>query len=439
MVHVLNKDGQPLMPTKRHGKVRHLLKDGKATVVKLKPFTIQLTYDTNDCVEPITLGVDSGYQNIGFSAVTEKEELIAGECKLLDGMTERITDKRKYRSQRRSRKRHRAARFNNRKRSDGWLAPSIQHKLDSHIKLVDMIETLLPISKIIIEVASFDIQAIKCPEIVGVDYQFGEQYGFWNLREYILHRDGHKCQNADCKNKSANPVLEVHHIGFWKLDRSNRPGNLITLCDKCHTPKDHKKSEFLWGWKPKIKSFRPETFMSTIRWRLVNLLEATHTYGYMTKSKRIEFSIEKSHANDAFVIAGGTTQIRTSPLLVEQVRRNNRSLQKFYDAKYIDVRTGRKEAASELHSGRRKRNKNLNGENFKKYRGKKISKGRITIRRQRPKFQPKDEVLYQGKVYRIKGSHNKGTRVILSTEKSVSVKEITLISQNKGLVFSKLS
>jgi hypothetical protein len=84
-------------------------------------------------------------------------------------------------------------------------------------------EALMPITETIIEVAAFDIQKIKVNcEIEGKEYQEGEQLGFWNLREYILHRDNHKCQHPDCKNKAKSPILEVHHIGFWKKDRTDR-------------------------------------------------------------------------------------------------------------------------------------------------------------------------------------------------------------------------
>ena len=120
-----------------------------------------------------------------------------------------------YRTQRRNRLRYREPRFDNRNKDDGWLAPSIQHKLDSHVRFVEKIKELLPISKVIVEVANFDIQRINNSNIEGELYQQGE-LGFWNLREYVLHRDGHKCQNPDCKNRSKQMILEVHHIGFWK-------------------------------------------------------------------------------------------------------------------------------------------------------------------------------------------------------------------------------
>lgn len=434
MVYVLSKSGKPLMPTARHGKVRRLLKDGRARVVKAKPFTIQLTYETTGYTQPVTLGIDAGYQTIGFSAISESKELIAGECYLLQGMSQRISDRAMYRRQRRQRLRYRRNKGLDNHKPEGWLAPSIQHKLDSHIQLVRLIKTLVPVTKTVVEVANFDTQAIQNPGISGVEYQRGEQYGYWNLREYILHRDGHQCQNPNCKNRSKTPVLQVHHIGYWKGDRTDRPGNLITLCDKCHTPGNHKQGRLLYGWEPKLKPFRAATFMSTVRWKLVNILNCEYTYGHITKSRRIKLSLAKSHVNDAFVIAGGTTQTRCKPLEIRQVRRHNRSLQKFYDAKYIDIRTGEKVTAAEMCCGRRTRNKNLNGPNLRIYRGAKVSKGRVQIRKRRYKYQPRDIVRYQGKKHTVKGIQNLGAYVRLAElPKPVRVDTISHLYYGKGL------
>ena len=84
MVYVLDVNGEPLMPT-TNAKARILLKERKAIVREVKPFTIQLTYKTTTYTQSITLGIDSGYLNIGFSAVTNNKELISGEVKLLHG------------------------------------------------------------------------------------------------------------------------------------------------------------------------------------------------------------------------------------------------------------------------------------------------------------------------------------------------------------------
>ena len=434
MVYVLSKEGRPLMPTDRYGKVRHMLKSGKAKVVKAKPFTVQLTYETTSYTQEVTLGVDAGYQTVGFSAVTSGEELISGELHLLAGMSNRISNRAMYRNQRRQRLRYRRNKGLDNNKPKGWLAPSIQHKLDGHLKLVTWVKSLLPITRVIIEVANFDIQAIKNPGISGKEYQQGEQHGYWNLREYILHRDNHQCQNPDCKNKAKAPVLQVHHIGFWKDDYTDRPGNLITLCDKCHRSENHKQGKLLWGWQPKVKPFRAETFMSTVRWKMVNTLECEHTYGYITKTRRIELKIEKSHANDAFVIAGGRTQTQYNPLEIVQVRRHNRSLQKFYDAKYIDVRTGEKASGQELNCGRRTRNRNLNGPNLRVFRGEKVKSGRVQVRKKRYLYQPGDTVIYDGKQYIVVGTQNEGAYVKLAElTKRARVDAIRHLYYGKGL------
>lgn len=239
MVYVLNKEGKPLMPTKRHRKVRLWLNNNEAKVVRRKPFTIQLLFDTTEYVQDITRGVDSGYSHIGISAISEKEELFSADIKLIDGIVERNEERKSYRKTRRNRLRHRKPRFDNRKRDKGWLAPSIQHKLDSHIRILGLVDKILPIKKTIVEVANFDTQKIMKPNIKGLEYQEGVQKDHYNLREYILYRDSHKCQNANCKNKDKNPIFVLHHIDYRSNGGSDAPWNLITLCTKCHTPQAH--------------------------------------------------------------------------------------------------------------------------------------------------------------------------------------------------------
>lgn len=433
---VVNKHGRPLMPTTPR-ETRRLLKEGKAKIFGRHPLTIQLLYGSRGYTQPIKLGIDAGYKTIGYSAVSEKEELAGGELKLLEGMSERITERRKYRRIRRNRLRHRQPRFDNRKRKEGWLAPSIQHKFDSHIKLVERIKSRLPVSKVVIETAKFDIQKLNNPEIQGKQYQQGEQYGWKNVSAYVRHRDGYKCQNPNCQNKSEYKVLQVHHLGFWKSqpDRSDRPSNLITLCSKCHTPANHKKGKLLPGWEPKLKSFKAETLMTIVDRKLVETLNAEETYGYITEVDRDALNLSKTHHNDAFVIAGGTTQVRCKPLNLEQTRRNRRSLEQFYDAKYIDTRTGEKASGSILFSGRRTRNKNLNAENLRVYRGQKLSKGKRSIRKSRYPYQQNDLVMFEDRVYRVRGMQNRGTRVALYSDKNLTadIKNVKPYLWRKGI------
>ena len=174
--------------------------------------------------------------------------------------------------------------------------------------------------------------------------------------------------------------------------------------------------------------------MSTVRWKLVNTLECEHTYGYITKTRRIELKMEKSHVNDAFVISGGTTQTRCNPLEMVQVRRHNRSLQKFYDARYIDVRIGEKASGQELNCGRRSRNRNLNGPNLRVYRGRKVSNGRVQIRKKRHPYQPGDTVIFDGKQYTVKGTQNHGAYVrLVELSKPVRADAIRHQYYGKGL------
>ena len=164
MVYVLNSIGQPLMPTKRHGKVRRLLRSGQAKVVNSCPFVIKLLYQAGEFLQPINLGVDVGSKHIGLSATTEIEELYAGDVELRNDIVDKLSTRREFRRSRRNRKtRYRKARFSNRTASkkEGWLAPSTRQKVESHLTAVNRIHKILPISKIVVEVAAFNMMYIK--------------------------------------------------------------------------------------------------------------------------------------------------------------------------------------------------------------------------------------------------------------------------------------
>lgn len=149
-VYVKNMRGEALMPTTPR-KARVLLRDGKAKVVQREPFTIQLLYATGEAKQPITLGVDAGSKTIGSSASTEAEELYAAEVQLRTDVVDNLSTRRQFRRARRNRKtRYRATRFNNRvhSKNKGWLAPSIEQKINTHLRVVADIHKILPINKI---------------------------------------------------------------------------------------------------------------------------------------------------------------------------------------------------------------------------------------------------------------------------------------------------
>ena len=331
MVYVLSVTGNPLMPTNRHGKVKHLLRSGKAVVVRRCPFTIRLVYEAGDFTQPITLGVDAGSKTIGMSATTASREVYSAEIALRTDVMDKLATRRELRRGRRFRNtRYRKARFNNRiaTKRDGWLAPSVRHKIDSHHRAVAFVHKFLPITKIIVEVASFDIQKIKNPDISGKEYQEGDQLGFWNVREYVLCRDGHTCQH--CRGRSKYPVLNVHHIESRKTG-GDAPGNLITLCETCHG-KYHRGEISV-----KVRrgaSFRDAAFMGIMRWTFYNELKDRYadvslTFGYITKNTRISHGLPKEHRTDALCITGNPTAIRSDIWHRQKfVRTRNRQIHK---------------------------------------------------------------------------------------------------------------
>ena len=335
MVYVINKDGSPLMPTKRYGKVRRMLKSGKAKVINRCPFTIQLLYKSTAFTQPVSLGIDAGSKTIGVSATTEKEVLYEAEVSLRNDIVDLLSTRRQNRRTRRNRKtRYRKPRFNNRKRKDGWLAPSVQNKVDTHMTVVRKICELLPVTKIVAEVASFDIQKIKNPDIKGKEYQQGEQLDFWNTREYVLFRDGHTCQC--CKGKSKDKILNVHHIESRKTG-GDAPNNLITLCETCH--KGYHKGEIeLPKTIKRGMSFKDATFMGIMRWAFYNKLKEIYipkgievklTYGYITKNIRIENNLPKEHYIDARCISGNPKAKPSGEIFYQKkVRCHNRQIHK---------------------------------------------------------------------------------------------------------------
>ena len=305
MVYVLNIEGKPLMPCKE-AKARKLLKENKAKIYKKEPFTIQLLFICENQTQDITLGVDAGSKHIGLSATTKEKELYAADVELRNDIVDLLSTRRQNRRTRRNRLRYRKPRFNNRVHSkkNGWLAPSVEQKIQTHFKVVEDIHKLLPITKIVVETASFDIQKIKNPEIHNEEYQQGEQLGFWNVREYVLFRDNHTCQC--CKGKSKDKILNVHHIESRKTG-GNAPNNLITLCETCHKGYHNGTVELPKTIKRGM-SFKDATFMGIMRWSFYNRLKEIYsnvfmTYGYITKDTRIKNNLPKDHYIDARCIS----------------------------------------------------------------------------------------------------------------------------------------
>lgn len=316
MVYVLSKNGQPLMPTNRHGKVKHLLKDGKAKVVKRCPFTIKLLYDNTNYTQNLTLGVDTGSGTIG-TAVSDDNGNIVYMSKVVvrNDITNKMTQRSKYRRNRRNRKtRYRKARWLNRKNSikSDRFSPTMISKFNSHIKEIEFIKSVLPITTMVLETGQFDTHLMKNPSLANPKvrhwgYQKGINYGFENTKAMVLNRDNYTCQY--CKGKHKDSKLEVHHIMFRSQGGSDEADNLITLCHTCHKDLHNGKITPKFNGKKK-GTLKYATQMNSIRCQLLKYYpDAIETFGCVTKANRLSIGIEKDHHLDACVIASGLNPI----------------------------------------------------------------------------------------------------------------------------------
>ena len=394
MVYVLNKRGEPLMPCSPQ-KAKKLIKENLACIVRRSPFTIQLKYATGENKQEVTLGIDSGAKNIGFSTVSKEKELISGTVILDDKMKSRLDNRRMYRKHKRSKLWYRKPRFNNRvsTKKKGWLPPSILRKYQTHLTLIYKIKRLLPIKQVIVEVGNFDIQKIKNPDIKGKEYQEGDLLGYNNIKSYIFARESYKCQL--CDKSVIGRKTNLHHI-IPKPEGTDKSDNLALLHKKCHK-KLHEQG--LQGKLKKSRQCKEATFMNIVKNRFQKDLDCKVVFGYETFTKRNELDLPKNHVNDAFVISGGEKQIRTIPFEVAQKRKNNRCLQK-------------------------------NRKGFKP-----------SIRKQRYSIRPKDLVKIEGKLFVVKGISSYGKCISLINElgKTVnkSVKKIDWVFHNKTLIWEK--
>lgn len=341
---VLDQNGKPLMPTTRLGKVYRLLKTQKAHIVSYEPFTIQLDYEPDThVIQPMTLGVDSGAIHSGYSVANEQREFYSSEVIARDNISKNISDRSMYRRNRRSRKtRYRKPRFNNRKnKKKGWLPPSLEQKVAVQLNEIDHLHKYFPIETIIVEVAGFDIQKIKNPDISGKDYQQGTLQGY-NIRNYLLEKHGRKCFYCD-KEVS---TFEVEHMIPKAKGGSNRIDNLTLSCHSCNQKKGTLTAEgFIRQNLPaekvakKLKQllkekqlFKYMAHMNATRWTLYDAINDKYpnvkmTYGYITKYNRIQTGLPKAHHIDAKCITGFAQVPAFDTTVVKvKMRRHNRQL-----------------------------------------------------------------------------------------------------------------
>ncbi len=309
MVYVISQKNKPLMPCS-NPIARLLLKQGRAKVKKREPFTIKLTYETINYTQDLTIGVDTGSGTIGTAVSNDNSDIVyLSEVRVRNDIADKMTRRAKYRRNRRNRKtRYRKARWLNRANSirTDRFSPTMQSKLHSHVKEIEYIKSILPITIMVFETGQFDTHLMKNPNLANPKvkhwgYQKGVNYGFENTKAMVLNRDNYTCQC--CKGRHKDSKLEVHHIIFRSQGGSDEESNLITLCHTCH--KDLHSGTINLKLKGKSKgNLKYATQMNSIRKQLFKLYpDAIETFGYVTKANRFVLGIDKEHYYDACTIA----------------------------------------------------------------------------------------------------------------------------------------
>lgn len=312
MVYVLSNTGQPLMPTENHAKVRILLKNNKAKVVKRCPFTIKLLYESTTYTDTLTLGVDTGSATLAAAVSDDTGNIFyMSEVAVRNDITDRMKQRYTYRRKRRNRKtRYRAKRFLNRRNSikKDRFSPTMISKLHTHRKEIEYVKSILPVQRLVLETGTFDMHLMKNPALANPKvrpwgYQKGANYGFANTKTKVLWRDRCTCQN--CTGKRKDPRLEVHHIVYRSNCGSDAEDNLITLCHTCHKAVHAGKAVLnLTGERKGTLSYA--TQMNSIGIQLFKAHpDAVETFGYVTKENRQLAGLPKEHCLDACIIATG--------------------------------------------------------------------------------------------------------------------------------------
>lgn len=313
-VFVLDRNGKPLMPCTEK-RARLLLERGRARVHRVMPFVIRLTdrKQGESDLQPLRIKINPGSKTTGIALVRDADAA-AAVLNLFElahrgrQISEALTARRQMRRRRRSSLRYRAPRFDNRRRPDGWLAPSLQHRVDTTMSWVSRAMRWAPVSAISTLLHRFDMQALENPEISGVEYRQGELAGY-EVREYLLEKWGRKCAYCGAENIP----LQVEHIHPEARGGTNRVSNLTLACEPCNVRKGAMPVDAFLAKKPETlariqaqakRPLKDAAAVNSTRWALFNALKATGLpveigTGGRTKWNRHRLGVPKAHALDA--------------------------------------------------------------------------------------------------------------------------------------------
>ena len=337
-IFVLDTNKKPLTPCKP-SMARKLLTAGKAAVFRRFPFTIILKKAVTATVESITLKLDPGSKTTGI-ALLQGEKVIFGAELTHRGQTIKasLESRRSLRRGRRSRHtRYRQARFLNRARKKGWLAPSLRHRVETTLTWVNKLRRLAPISLIVQELVRFDLQQLENPEISGTEYQQGKLQGY-EVREYLLNKWNRKCAYCGAENLA----LQVEHIHPKAKGGSNRISNLCLACQKCNLKKGTQNVQQFLVKKPDIlkhilaqakRPLKDAAAVNSTRWALFSRLKKTGLpvltgSGGMTKFNRTRLQLPKTHWLDAACVGQleSLSVLTNKPLLIKATGHGTRQM-----------------------------------------------------------------------------------------------------------------
>lgn len=315
-VFVLDKNKKPLMPCSEK-RARLLLERGRAVVVRMHPFTMRLKDRVGGVMQPVRVKLDPGSKVTGVALVREAPDgqhvLWLGEVQHRGhAIREAMERRRAFRRHRRSKLRYRQPRFDNRTGPQGWLAPSLRHRVDTTLSWVERLRRFAPVEAISMELVRFDTQKLLNPGINGVEYQQGTLAGY-EVREYLLEKWGRACAYCD----SLDVPLEVDHIHARSKGGSDCVSNLTLACHECNQAKGSRDvREFVMDEARLARIFehakvplRDAAAMNATRWALYRRLEATGlpveaSSGGRTKFNRARRGVPKTHALDAACVGG---------------------------------------------------------------------------------------------------------------------------------------
>lgn len=330
---MLDTQLKPLNPV-HPGRARILLQSRQATVYKRYPFTIILKRAIESAsLDPLRLKIDPGSKTTGLAIIDDASGKVIFAAELAhrgEAIKQSLERRRAVRQLRRQRQtRYRKPRFQNRRRKQGWLPPSLESRLSNITTWIDRLRHLAPITAISQELVKFDMQALDCLELTGVEYQQGTLAGY-EVREYLLAKWDRRCAYCGAKNVP----LQVEHIHPRANGGTNRISNLTLACEPCNTTKGRQDVRVFLASKPTLLNrilaqakapLKDAAAVNATRWELYRRLQQTNLpvecgSGGLTKYNRSIRQLPKTHWLDAACVGKSTPQHVTidsiTPLLI---------------------------------------------------------------------------------------------------------------------------